>query len=49
MDIPLVSGIKKRAQKPIRIMSAPKNMYVPYPSEVIMYGVVRDMRNDQSH
>lgn len=27
----------------------PKNIYVPYPSEVIMYGVVLEMTKDHSH
>ena len=30
-------------------MRAPKNMYVPYPRDVIMYGVVREMMKLQSH
>lgn len=47
--IPLVSGINNSAQNPIATIKAPKNMYVPYPKEVIMYGVVLETRKLQNH
>lgn len=37
-------GIKNSAQNPIATTKAPKSLYVPYPREVIMYGVVLETR-----
>ena len=48
-DRPLVSGMKNNAQKLMITMRAPKNIYVPYPRDVIMYGVVREIRKLQNH
>lgn len=47
--LPFVSGTQNHAQNPMHTISEAKNMYVPYPREVIMYGVVRLMMKDQSH
>ena len=41
--------LQKYAQKPMQTINAAKKKYVPYPREVIMYGVVLEMMNDQSH